>query len=128
MISGIAGQASIFMRTFDVRDYSIDAHIGFLAIEPRIYAAASVLREGTNADQPTIHGFRYGLEKLVDSDRNFSLQPGLYLYPNVAFGVTIAPLGQPLFLDVLGDRAHNRTSAPVGFNHQRAYVGLGIRC
>ena len=106
---------------------------------------------GTNGRSPRTRGLGYGVEKLVDSDRNFSLHGSLYYYPNVGgnytvtgnpttfdlsykvirylMGVTVAPLGQPFFLDAgfLGDKGTVRTNAPVGFNHAGPYAGIGIR-
>ena len=43
-------------------------------------------------------------------------------------GASIVPNHSPLFLDAgyLGDRSNVRTDAPVGFNHQGPYVGLGL--
>ena len=150
-VTGLRGQGTGFVTSFDVHEYQIDERVGLMLMEPRLYLGVSYLQMGTNADAPRTRGLGYGLEKLVDSDRNFSLHGSVYLYPNVganytvtgnpntfdlsyrvvryAFGATIAPLGQPFFLDAgfLGDHATSRTNAPTGFNHQGPYVGIGIR-
>ena len=151
-ISGLTGQGGAgAFSSFNVREYQIDERAGLLVIEPRIYVGVSYLQMGTTFNAPRTRGLGYGLEKLVDSDRNFSLHGSAYYYPNVGgnytvtgnpntfdlsyrvfrynLGATIAPLGQPFFLDAgfLGDKAQSRTNAPGGFNHQGPYVGLGIR-
>jgi hypothetical protein len=82
-------------------------------------------------------------------DQNFSLHGSMFFYPNVGgqysiagvgsrdesfrvvrylIGASIVPNHSPLFLDAgyLGDRSNVRTDAPVGFNHQGPYVGLGL--
>jgi hypothetical protein len=119
--TGLSGQGTGVLPAFDVREYQIDERAGLMLSEPKIYVGVSYLQMGTNGQSPRTRGLGYGLEKLVDSDRNFSLHGSLYYYPNVAgnytvtgnpntfglsyrvvrylMGVTIAPLGQPFFLD-----------------------------
>jgi hypothetical protein len=116
---------------------------------PRIYGAVSYLTRGSNTGEPRQHGVGYGIEKLADVDQNFSLHGSVFFYPNVGgqyalgglgsrdesfrvvryvIGASIVPNHSPLFLDAgyLGDRSNARTDAPVGFNHQGPYVGLGL--
>ena len=147
--TGLAPQGRGFVRAFTGRDYDEDVRVGLKVTGPRIYGAVSYL---VRSDSLALHqgGIGYGIEKLADVDQNFSLHGNVFFYPNVngaytlgggtSFGVSyrviryligasIAPNHSPLFLDAgfLGDRSRVRTDAPVGFNHQGPYVGLGIR-
>ncbi len=138
-----------FVPAFTQTEYDQDVRAGIKVTGPRIYGAVSYLRRGSNFE-PNQRGLGYGIEKLADVDQNFSLHGSVFFYPNVGgrYGVTgfgdgfgvsyrvvryligasIQPNHSPLFLDVgfLGDRSHPRTDAPVGFNHQGPYAGLGI--
>ena len=151
VVSGLAGQGRGPLPSFSVREYQVDERAGLLLTEPKIYVGVSYLQMGTTANAPRVTGLGYGLEKLVDSDRNFSLYGSVYYYPNVGgnytvtgnpntfdlsykvvryqAGVTIAPLGQPFFLDAgfMGDKSVGRTNAAGGSNHQGPFVGVGIR-
>ncbi len=121
---------------------------GIKVTGPRIYGAVSYLTRGSNFE-PRQHGVGYGIEKLADVDQNFSLHGSVFFYPNVSglytlggagsyglsyrevrylIGASIEPNHSPLFLDAgfLGDRSNVRTDAPVGFNHQGPYIGLGV--
>lgn len=137
-----------FVPAFSAIDYDADVRAGLKVTGPRIYGAVSYLTRGSNYG-PRQHGIGYGLEKLADVDQNFSLHGNVFFYPNVngqyalggvgsrglsyrevryLIGAAIAPNHSPVFLDAgfLGDRSNVRTDAPVGFNHQGPYVGLGI--
>jgi hypothetical protein len=146
--TGLAPQGTGFVPAFTARDYDEDVRVGLKVTGPRIYGAVSYL---TRSDAIALHqhGIGYGIEKLADVDQNFSLHGNVFFYPNVngqyslngvgsygvsyrmvryLIGASIAPNHSPLFLDAgfLGDRSNVRTDAPVGFNHQGPYVGLGI--
>ena len=151
VVTGLAGQGRGSLPAVSIREYQIDERAGLMLVEPKIYVGVSYLQMGTTANAPRVRGLGYGLEKLVDSDRNFSLYGSVYYYPNVGgdytvtgnpntfdlsykviryqAGVTIAPLGQPFFLDTgfLGDKSTGRRNAPGGYNHQGPFVGLGLR-
>jgi hypothetical protein len=137
-----------FLPAFTAVDYDADVRAGLKVTGPRIYGAVSYLTRGSNYG-PRQHGVGYGIEKLADVDQNFSLHGNVFFYPNVngqysiagvgsrglsyrevryLIGASIAPNHSPVFLDAgfLGDRSNVRTDAPIGFNHQGPYVGLGI--
>ncbi|HEX3467573.1 MAG TPA: hypothetical protein VHT05_05790 [Candidatus Elarobacter sp.] len=147
--TGLAPQGTAFIPAYTARDYDEDVRAGVKVIGPRIYGAVSFLVRG---DELTTHqrGIGYGIEKLADVDQNFSLHGSVFYYPNVGgdytangisgydasyrvlrylIGVSIEPNHSPVFLDAgfLGDRSRARTDAPVGFDHQGPYVGLGLR-
>ncbi|MEA2664322.1 MAG: hypothetical protein QOI11_1266 [Candidatus Eremiobacteraeota bacterium] len=146
---GIGPQGRGFVPSFGAIDYDYDVRAGIKLMGPRIYGGVSYLTRGSNFE-PREHGLGYGIEKLADVDQNFSLHGNVFFYPNVGgrygvvgvgngfgvsyrevrylIGASIQPNHSPVFLDAgfLGDRSKPRTDAPVGFNHQGPYVGLGI--
>jgi hypothetical protein len=148
-VTGIGPQGRFFVPSFSAADYDEDVRAGLKVTGPRIYGVVSYLRRGTNTGEPDERGIGYGIEKLPDLDQNFSLHGSVLYYPNVGarysangagslgisyrvvrylIGASIQPNRSPLFVDVgfLGDRSRVRTDAPVGFNHQGPFVGLGL--
>ncbi|GAC1410459.1 MAG: hypothetical protein NVSMB64_19610 [Candidatus Velthaea sp.] len=149
IVTGIGGVQS-FVPAQTNREHEIDGRVGIKLIDPRIYAGVSYLRVQNNYGYPTRKGIGYGIEKLPDLDQNFSLHGGVWLYPNVGGNITFpaAPVTldlsykvvkysigasiqlehTPLFIDAgfLGDRGVPRTNAPVRYQHQGPYVGLGL--
>ena len=138
-----------FVPAFTQTEYDQDVRAGIKVTGPRIYGAVSYLTRGGNSGEPRQHGVGYGIEKLADVDQNFSLHGSVFFYPNVGgqyalggagsygesfrvvrylIGASIVPNHSPVFLDAgyIGDRSNVRTDAPVGFNHQGPYVGLGL--
>jgi hypothetical protein len=149
-VTGLAPQGVGILPSFAATDYDSDVRAGLKVTGPRVYATVSYLLRGTNTGEPRERGIGYGIEKLADVDQHFSLHGSVLYYPNVggsyAFngsgsygvsyrvlrylvGASIQPPHVPLFVDVgfLGDRSKVRTDAPVGFNHQGPYAGVGIR-
>jgi hypothetical protein len=146
---GIGAQGRGFVPSFGAVDYDYDVRAGIKVTGPRLFGAVSYLTRGSNFE-PREHGLGYGIEKLADVDQNFSLHGNVFFYPNVGgqysvagvgsgfgvsyrevrylIGASIQPNHSPVFLDAgyLGDRSHPRSDAPVGFNHQGPYVGLGV--
>jgi len=145
---GMAGRGPL--PSFAATDYDEDVRAGIKVAGPRLYGAVSYLLRGTTNDEPRVRGIGYGIEKLADVDQNFSLHGSVFYYPNVGgpyalagagsyglsyrvvrylIGASIQPNHSPVFLDAgfLGDKSTVRTDAPVGFNHQGPYVGLGIQ-
>jgi hypothetical protein len=148
-VTGIGPLGRAFIPSFTAREYDEDVRAGVKVTGPRVYGAVSYLTRGGNIE-PRQHGIGYGIEKLADVDQNFSLHGSVFFYPNVGgrysvsgagsygvsyrvvrylIGASIQPNRSPVFLDAgfLGDRSRVRTDAPVGFNHQGPYAGLGIR-
>jgi|GEM_PF-1019129 len=148
LVTGLAPQGRGFVSPFTAREYDEDVRAGIKVTGPRIYGAVSYLTRGGNIT-PKQHGVGYGIEKLADVDQNFSLHGNVFFYPNVngqysvngvgsygvsyrvvryLIGASLQPNHSPVFLDAgfLGDRSNVRTDAPVGFNHQGPYVGLGV--
>lgn len=147
-VNGLTAQGSGFVPSFTAHEYDEDVRAGIKVMGPRIYGAVSYLTRGGNLEGRQ-NGVGVGIEKLADVDQNFSLHGNVFFYPHVngqysvngtgSFGVayrevryligaSIQPNHSPVFLDAgyLGDRGTPRTDAPIGFNHQGPYVGLGI--
>jgi len=145
---GIGPVGPVVLPSFTASEYDYDVRAGVKVTGPRIYGAVSYLTRGSNLE-PRQRGIGYGIEKLADVDQNFSLHGNVFLYPNVSgaytfggvgsyglsyrevrylIGASIQPNHSPVFVDAgfLGDRSKVRTDAPVGFNHQGPYVGLGV--
>ncbi len=149
LVTGIGPQGTGFVPSFTAVDYDYDVRAGIKVTGPRLYGAVSYLTRGSSFE-PREHGVGYGIEKLADVDQNFSLHGNVFFYPNVGgqygvagagsglgvsyrevrylIGASVQPNHSPVFLDAgfLGDRSKPRTDAPVGFNHQGPYVGLGL--
>jgi hypothetical protein len=148
LVTGLGPQGRGFVPSFTALEYDYDVRAGIKVTGPRIYGAVSYLTRGGNLE-PRQHGLGYGIEKLADVDQNFSLHGSVFFYPNVGgqysvagagsngvsyrevrytIGASIQPNHSPVFVDAgfLGDRSKPRTDAPIGFNHQGPYVGLGI--
>ena len=147
LVTGIGPSAPGFVPSFTATEYDYDVRAGLKVTGPRIYGAVSYLTRG-GTFEPRERGLGYGIEKLADVDQNFSLHGSVFFYPNVGgaytlgtgtrgvsyrevrytIGASIQPNRSPVFVDAgfLGDRSNVRTDAPVGFNHQGPYVGLGI--
>jgi hypothetical protein len=148
LVTGLGSLGRAFIPSFTATEYDDDLRAGLKVTGPRIYGAVSYLTRGGNLE-PRQHGIGYGIEKLADVDQNFSLHGSVFFYPNVGgqyavggagsnglsyrvvrylIGASIQPNHSPVFIDTgyLGDRSNVRTDAPVGFNHQGPYVGVGI--
>jgi hypothetical protein len=149
LTTGIGAQGRGFVPSFTATDYDYDVRAGVKVMGPRLFGAVSYLTRGSNFE-PRERGLGYGIEKLADVDQNFSIHGNVFFYPNVGgqysvaglggnygvsyrevrylIGASIQPNHSPVFLDAgfLGDRSKPRTDAPVGFNHQGPYVGLGL--
>ncbi len=150
-VNGVAAQPAFFLPATALRSYDVDARVGVKLIDPRIYLGVSYLKRvgGGDATVPAIYGIGYGLEKLPDLDRNFSLHGGTYYYPNVgnrltlangtpstlsyrvlrySVGASIQPQGSPVFIDggYIGERGTSRTNAPGRYYNSGPYLGLGL--
>jgi hypothetical protein len=148
----IGGQSSTYVPAFTARDRDIDARFGLRVADPRIYIGVGYLWRSNNYGYPQQTGLGFGLEKLPDLDKTFSLYGSAYYYPNLRgnCGVNVCPsgpfelsyrmlkyqiggtlnFGKPagVFLDFgfLGDQLRNKTNAPSDVDHTGPYIGLGI--
>ena len=77
----IGGASSVFVPQFQAIDGDVSARIGVKLANPRIYFATAYIVTANNYGYPRTHGFGYGLEKLPDLDRPFSVFGSYYYYP-----------------------------------------------
>ncbi len=148
----IGGLGSTYVPAFTAKDTDVDGRLGLKIADPRIYIGVGYMYRTTNYGYPRQNGVGFGLEKLPDLDHTFSLYGSAYYYPSVkgTCGTDVCPtgpydlqyrilkyqigaainFGKPagVFLDFgyLGDQGRNKQNAPVDFNHNGPYVGLGI--
>ncbi|MFN2450181.1 MAG: copper amine oxidase N-terminal domain-containing protein [Candidatus Baltobacteraceae bacterium] len=151
-VTVIGGAGSTYVPAFIGRDRDIDARVGLRIAEPRIYVGVGYLWRSSNYGYPRQTGVGFGLEKLPDLDKPFSLYGSAYYYPSIkgTCDVTVCPTGPfdlsyrmlkyqiggalnfgtpgGVFLDFgyLGDRLNNKTNAPSDVTHNGPYIGLGI--
>ncbi len=145
MVTTIGGNGSAYVPAFQALDRSTETHLGIKIAEPRIYLAAGYMVRTTRYGYPPMLGLGYGLMKLPDLDRPFSLYASVFYYPRVKGGNGLYNLGyhvtsyragftytlgkSPLFLDggFVGDSGSNAFNAPSGFTHSGAFLGLGLK-
>uniref|UniRef100_E6PDM1 Copper amine oxidase-like N-terminal domain-containing protein n=1 Tax=mine drainage metagenome TaxID=410659 RepID=E6PDM1_9ZZZZ len=145
MVTTIGGNGSAYVPAFQALDRSTETHLGIKIAEPRIYLAAGYMVRTTRYGYPPMLGLGYGIMKLPDLDRPFSLYASLFYYPRVKGGNGLYDLGyhvtsyragftynlgkSPLFVDggYVGDSGTNAFNAPSGFSHSGAFLGLGLK-
>ena len=145
MVTTIGGNGSAYVPAFQALDRTSETHLGIKIAEPRIYLAAGYMVRTTRYGYPPMLGLGYGLMKLPDLDRPFSLYASLFYYPRVKGGNALYDLGyhvtsyragftyalakSPLFIDggFVGDSGSNAFDAPSGFTHSGAFLGLGVK-
>jgi hypothetical protein len=152
LVTVIGGGGQTFVPAFTAKDTDVDARLGLKVADPHIYIGVGYLWRTTNYGYPRQNGVGFGLEKLPDLDKVFSVYGSAYYYPSIkgTCGTDVCPTGPfdlqyrvlkyqiggtlsfggsfPVFLDFgwLGDDGRNKTNAPVDFTHNGPYVGLGI--
>jgi hypothetical protein len=150
-VTAIGGLFSTFVPAFNGRDYDLDARVGLRVLKPRIYIGIGYLWRSNNYGYPHTNGVGFGLEKLPDLDRPFSVYASGYYYPEISgtcgtdvcptgpysiaynvlkydVGVTYSFQGIPLFVEggFLGSHGWASRSAPSSFSEAGPYVGLGV--
>ncbi len=145
MVTTIGGNGSAYVPAFQALDRTTETHLGIKIAEPRVYLAAGYMVRTSRYGYPPMLGLGYGLMKLPDLDRPFSLYASVFYYPRVKGGNGLYDLGyhvtsyragftyalgqSPLFVDggVVGDSGSNAFNAPSGFTHNGAFLGLGLK-
>lgn len=146
---GQTGQTVV--PAFTARDTDFDGRLGLRVANPRIYVGVGYLYRSSNYGYPSERGFGYGIEKLPDLNRPFSLYGSAWYYPNAKgtftdpgtlvsynlaynilkyqVGGTVAFGNSPVFLDLgwMGTNGSNKSNAPSGFSMNGPYLGLGIK-
>ena len=148
-VTGIGGNYSTPVASFNVVNYDLDARWGIKVANPRIYVGIGYMWRGNNAGYPSQSNIGFGAEKLPDLNQPFSVYGSAWYYGNVKgnftnpsgsytlaynvlkyqLGVTYSFQNSPIFLDggVLGSTAQNKSNAPSKYGDFAAYVGLGLK-
>jgi len=151
--TSIGGTTNAYVPAFTAKDEDMDLRLGLRVAQPRIYIGVGYLWRNVDYGYPQQRGLGFGLEKLPDLDKTFSLYGSAWYYPNINGNCTNLSLcpagpmtlsyrmlkyqiggtlnfGNPagVFLDFgwLGDRLNNKTNAPVDATHNGPYIGLGL--
>ena len=77
-VTVIGGYGQTDVPAFIAKDTMLEGRFGVKVAEPRIYVAAGYLHRETNYGYPKQSGVGFGLEKLPDLDRPFSLYGSVY--------------------------------------------------
>ena len=151
-VTVIGGGSQAFVPAFTASDKDVDVRFGLRVLRPRVYVGVGYLWRTDNYGYPNQHGFGYGIEKLPDLDKAFSLYGSAWYYPQISgtcsviscpagpydlqyhmlkyqIGGTLnigAPAGVFLDFGWLGDRLNNKQNAPANVTHNGPYLGLGI--
>ena len=144
------GPAGIgFVPSFTATEYDYDVRAGIKVTGPRIYGAVLVSDARLELRTARSTASATASRSWPTSTRTSRCTAACSSIPNVngaytfggtgsygvsyrevryLIGASIQPNHSPVFLDAgfLGDRSNVRTDAPVGFNHQGPYVGLGV--
>jgi hypothetical protein len=156
LVTTIGGLYQTAVPAFTVRSYDFDARLGIKVADPRIYIGVGYMWRGNNAGYPRLNNVGFGLEKLPDLDKPFSVYGSIWYYPNVKgnftvpgtgfadsgtvytlaynilktqLGLTYSFEGTPLFIEagVLGESAKNKSNAPSNISEFGPYAGIGIK-
>ncbi|MBD5633779.1 MAG: copper amine oxidase N-terminal domain-containing protein [Candidatus Eremiobacteraeota bacterium] len=154
-VTAIGGRGQTLVPSFRARDDDFDGRFALKVAEPRIYIGIGYLFRNTNYEggpSPTQqHGLGFGIDKLPDLERPFSLHGSAYYFPDVstnssqalssgsfgevqyrvlkyAVGGTIDFAKSPIYLDLgyLGEQTTVKQNAPSGEEYTGPYAGLGI--
>jgi hypothetical protein len=82
-VTVIGGYGQTEVPSFVAKDSDLDGHLGIRIANPRIYVGVGYLHREENYGYPKLNGLGFGLEKLPDLDRPFSVYASAYDYPNV---------------------------------------------
>ena len=147
-VTTIGQGGSTFVPGFRATDTDLDGRFGLKVVDPRIYVGVGYLTRSENYGYPRQGGVGFGIEKLPDLDRPFSVYGSVWYYPDVnanyqgskfAYRDTKFQVGATytvgsftgfgVFLDggYLGDSLRNKSLAPADAIHNGPYLGLGIK-
>jgi hypothetical protein len=82
------GSGSLWVPQFQAIDSDASVRAGIEILRPRIYVAGAYLWSSNNYGYPKMQGGGFGLEKLPDLDKAFSLFGSVYYFPTVSGNFT----------------------------------------
>ncbi len=74
----------VFIPAFNVNDYELEAGLGFRIAPDHWYVTADYIYSATNFGDPDLLGGGFGIQKLPDLDRQFSLYGRVNYYPEIS--------------------------------------------
>lgn len=156
-VSAATGFGQAYVAPLSATENDYDVHLDVKVFDPRVYIGGGYYSKTYNyLTYPNISGFGFGLTKLPDLDRTFSIYGSAWYYPSVGgnfkyptnaflgavsgqtFSLTYSVLKYkagaaltfgPVFLDLgyAGERFNTRSNAPGGTTVNAPYAGLGIK-
>jgi hypothetical protein len=83
-VTTVGGHSSGYVPSFNAQDKELDGRFGVgILPEQKIYLAGSYLWRTNNYGSPFLRGAGFGLEKLPDLSKPFSIFASFYYYPSV---------------------------------------------
>jgi hypothetical protein len=149
-VTTIGGLGSTAVPSMSVASYDMEAHLGIRVLEPRIYIGIGYMWRSNNVGYPHLNNFGFGLAKLPDLDRVFSVYGSVWYYANVKgnftdpsgtayqlsynifkgeLGVVYSLPKSPLFFEggAVGESLRNKTNAPISASNFGPYIGIGLK-
>jgi hypothetical protein len=155
-VNTIGGGSAVYVPAFSAKDEDTDLHFGLRIVDDsHFYLAVAYKFRNTNYEgggSPSQqHGLGFGIEKLPELYRPFSIYGNAYYYPQTTTngnqllpgpsfgavqyrvfsyqaGVALSPKHSPIFVDLnyLGDKGNNKQNAPANYSHAGFEAGLGV--
>ena len=149
-VTTIGGLGSTAVPQMTVRNYDFEGKLGLRVFEPRIYIGIGYLWRSNNVCYPKLSNIGFGIEKLPDLNKPFSVYGSVWYYGNVKgnftdpsgnayqlaynilnyqVGVTYAFGNSPLFIEggVVGQTLKNKINAPSAASNFGPFIGLGLK-
>jgi Copper amine oxidase N-terminal domain len=83
------GLGQAYVPAFTATESDFDVRLGFQVAAPRVYIGGSYYRKNYNyLGYPNLSGFGFGLDKLPDLDKPFSIDGNVWYYPSVSGNYT----------------------------------------
>jgi hypothetical protein len=153
-VTAIGGRFSTYVPAFTAVNRDVDVRLGVRIFNPRVYIGVGYIWGSSNYGYPNMNALGVGLEKLPDLDQALSFYGNVWYYPNFKgtytnnaitppnptsygigynllkyqVGIDWAVLG-PVFIDAgwAGENGANKNNAPISYNFNGPYVGLGFK-
>ncbi|MDP9025583.1 MAG: hypothetical protein M3N13_09445, partial [Candidatus Eremiobacteraeota bacterium] len=116
LVTTIGGRFQSFVPAFQVRSYDFDGRFGIKVANPRIYVGVGYIWKTNNTGYPRLSNVGFGIEKLPDLDRPFSLYGSVWYYGNAKGNFTV-PTSTPPTLD-------SGTTLALAYNILKAQFGV----
>ncbi len=153
-VTAIGSRFSTYVPAFTAVNRDVDVRLGIRVFNPRVYIGVGYIWTSNNFGYPNMNAVGGGIEKLPDLDQAFSFYGSVWYYPNVSgtytnnaitppfpksygvgynllkyqVGIDWVVFG-PVFLDAgwTGENGANKNNAPISYNFNGPYVGLGLK-